>query len=280
MNDVQILWKRSMKYIYDHPTTIIDEISDDLQLDLIDYGILYGIHNIYLNKWYIGSTRNLYDRLWNSIRQYGHFQLFDAGDHFMDKLEDYDLCIIELISKELIGPDYWKLTDLESKYIELLDSYKNGYNKDPNGYGGVIGTTWINNGIEQSMVRFTDNYELPKGWKIGRLFGSGDYNSGKKYVTDGIHSKMIHGNEVSNWLKNNPEWWYGKATGKKLFRVYSVNKCEIYLDDWAGVYEDYRLRGKDFDLRIGNVDYDNINSEDSLNTPIITIKEIMSHFNE
>ena len=89
--------------------------------------VVYGIHNIVTDKWYIGSTFNLHDR----IRRHKYYLL--KNQHHSQKLqrsfnkygiESFKIIIIEQFEKL----DIDQLIEKEIDYIEKYNSLENGYN--------------------------------------------------------------------------------------------------------------------------------------------------------
>lgn len=100
----------------------IDKLEDFKQIEVV-----YGIHNTITDKWYIGSTFNLHDR----IRRHRYYLL--NNKHHSQKLQNsfnkyginaFDVVIIEQLDKV----DIDQLIEREIDYITQYDSVNNGYN--------------------------------------------------------------------------------------------------------------------------------------------------------
>lgn len=94
---------------------------------------IYGILNKVSNKWYVGSTINLHDRIrrhkYNLQRNKHHSQKLQNSFN-KHKEKAFEIVILELCSNLEIDD----LIIREKHYIDLLDSYKNGYNSTDNVY--------------------------------------------------------------------------------------------------------------------------------------------------
>ena len=95
---------------------------------------IYGIHNIANNKWYVGQSQDIRKRL------NGHKNLLKKNQHHNKHLQrsynQYGETSFEYEILELCTID--ELDDLETKWIDVKMSKKNGYNMT-NGGGGTRG---------------------------------------------------------------------------------------------------------------------------------------------
>jgi group I intron endonuclease len=118
--------------------------------------IIYGIHNIINDKWYIGQTKDLYQRLWNTRNNEGHCQMVISGTHFINNeggVDNFEFVILELC-------DYNSLDSMESYYVNKYNSYNNGYNKSKDGKG-----RWQKNLVYWINPNTRDEVRLPIGIK-------------------------------------------------------------------------------------------------------------------
>lgn len=93
---------------------------------------VYGIHNKTKNKYYIGSTNNIYHRFCL------YFRWFNDGCGINKKMDedytsnacrdDFEIIIFEIFEDGVITID--DLRKKERQYIERYDAIKNGYNTD------------------------------------------------------------------------------------------------------------------------------------------------------
>lgn len=88
---------------------------------------VYGIHNKITNKWYIGSTFNLHDRIrrhrYYLLKQQHHSQKLQKSFN-KHGIENFEVIILENCNKL----DIDDLINKEIDYIEKFDSLNNGYN--------------------------------------------------------------------------------------------------------------------------------------------------------
>lgn len=100
----------------------INKLEDFKQIEVV-----YGIHNIITDKWYIGSTFNLHDR----IRRHRYYLL--NNKHHSQKLQNsfnkyginaFEVVIIEQLDKV----DIDQLIEKEIDYIIQYNSVEDGYN--------------------------------------------------------------------------------------------------------------------------------------------------------
>lgn len=95
--------------------------------DFKEIEVVYGIHNTITNKWYIGSTFNLHDR----IRRHKYYLL--KNQHHSVKLQrsfnKYGIEAFEIIIIEQFNNlDIEQLIQKEIDYINLYNSVEDGYN--------------------------------------------------------------------------------------------------------------------------------------------------------
>ena len=89
------------------------------------YGIIYLIHNIKSNKYYVGQTTVGFDNRYQSGWLYTHGRKNDVkGD-----LELYGENSFEYIKLFKVAHSQYELDKLEAYYINYYNSYENGYNE-------------------------------------------------------------------------------------------------------------------------------------------------------
>lgn len=169
--------------------------------------ILYRIHQISSGKNYIGYTDNLYNRLY---KWKGHVHRVNTKINMREihkaivkyGSDDFEF-IIELFSNE-----YGLYKDKESEYIELYDSYYNGYNSTLSGKGGFT----------KGCKRMTDGenfyYISPKNYSEAISNGLKDSPTkssikGKKYLNNGKENITLFPEEIQEFLNKNPDWRLG-----------------------------------------------------------------------
>lgn len=89
--------------------------------------VVYGLYNLKTNKWYVGSTFDMHDRITR------HKSMLIHNTHHSQKLqrsfnkygiESFQIFILQICN----GFSVEDLTKTEKSYISLLNSVKNGYN--------------------------------------------------------------------------------------------------------------------------------------------------------
>lgn len=111
-------------------------IYDKNKIEISNHAGIYGFQNIFNGKWYIGKSKNLYNRycdhkndwkahqekqFYKAINKYG----WDSFNYFI--LKEYQ----EIPSDE-------ELSEAEEYYIQYYNSYKNGYNATEHSSGGFV----------------------------------------------------------------------------------------------------------------------------------------------
>lgn len=110
---------------------------------------IYRIYNPVNGKSYIGSSENIKKRI------YQHLRAFKTGKcnlKFKDDIEDFPLFELEILEKIPYGSNLFYILSKESYYINLFDSYKNGYN---NAHTTVVPT-------KETLVKTLDRCTSPK----------------------------------------------------------------------------------------------------------------------
>lgn len=114
---------RKRKPIYDKNDIVISNKSG-----------IYGFQNIYNGKWYIGKSKNLYNRYMkhkNSWKKHQEKQFYQAIKKY--GWESFNYYILEEFN-EIPSNKY--LSEREEYYIREKNSYKKGYNASPKSSGG------------------------------------------------------------------------------------------------------------------------------------------------
>lgn len=144
--------------------------NDTQEFNIIhDTHVVYRILNFHNDKSYVGSTKSsLMNRFYH---KYGHeFRLaynHDDNNRIYKIMQKYgvDEFKIEIL---WTGNSEKEMHDKERFYITKFNSFYNGYNGSASGKGGVPGSTWINNGIEQKQISQDKlQYYLNDGWVLG-----------------------------------------------------------------------------------------------------------------
>ena len=90
------------------------------------YGIIYLVHNIKSDKYYVGQTINSFDIRYKSGWLYGH----SFKDTVKTDLEKYGEDSFEYIKIFKVAHTQRDLDKLEAYYIEYYNAYENGYNEN------------------------------------------------------------------------------------------------------------------------------------------------------
>lgn len=164
VKDFEYIIKVPLKDLYDHKDIIDGEefgywigkllyngvkdlglkVPSDTEVLVFDkYHYVYGIHQLSTDKYRIGETVSLYNRLWQSHGN-GYFLKYDLGTSFIKDLNDFEFIIFSMISRT--DPDSYQLSrDLETKFSELTKSYEFGFNGSVDGKGHHQNTIWVIN---------------------------------------------------------------------------------------------------------------------------------------
>lgn len=89
------------------------------------YGVIYLVHNIKSNKYYVGQTTIGFDIRYQSGWLYVHGRKKDVKPD----LELYGENSFEYIKLFKVAHSQYELDKLEAYYIDYYDSYENGYNE-------------------------------------------------------------------------------------------------------------------------------------------------------
>lgn len=133
MNEKRI----NLSEIYSINKKVLDAYLRDA-IGLTKGRLCYGIHNLKLDKWYIGSTVcGIQLRFWKCFST-GHFYQVSQGSHkflTLENIKEFELVILE----EFDDITKKELRKVESKYIVIYDSFNNGYNDTPSAQAGFYG---------------------------------------------------------------------------------------------------------------------------------------------
>lgn len=155
-------------------------LNQDKYSDFLDYPgyLIYRLHNLVNNKSYIGDTKEnlrwrlLGDSIIRGVPYKGHIlcAINRYNTHLYSAMVKYGL---DKFTVSVVSVDN---NETESMYIDLYDSYYNGYNKTKNGKGmGPVHTGMILMNDTISRSSFVDPKNIDKylsmGWRLGRLPG-------------------------------------------------------------------------------------------------------------
>ena len=90
------------------------------------YGIIYLVHNIESNKYYVGQSINSFDIRYKSGWLYEH----SKKDTVKHDLELYGENSFEYIKLFKVAHSQYELDKLEAYYINYYNAYENGYNEN------------------------------------------------------------------------------------------------------------------------------------------------------
>lgn len=174
--------------------------------------LVYRINHKELGKCYIGSTRNLYERLYCKLFGY-YWKIIGENKLNVSRIhkaimrygfDKFDLEVLELFD------DIKKAHDAESSLIDKYDSYFSGYNSTPSGHWknrsdevnrkGI--TVWVTNGIESRMVpkNLLGEFEKRGYWR-GSTAVSNNLK-GTVFLHNDFETIRIHPEDVEAALEN------------------------------------------------------------------------------
>lgn len=105
------------------------------------FGVIYLVHNINSDKYYVGQTQNGFDIRYNKGWLYEH----SFKEEVCEDLELYGKDSFEYTKVFKIAHNQEELDKLEAYYINYFDSYENGYN-------GNRGNIFTNRGVENEKI--------------------------------------------------------------------------------------------------------------------------------
>lgn len=211
-----------------------DEYLLSLSSSLNGMSILYRITNIDLNKSYIGTTDKLYNRINNSL--IGHKIKTDSylTDLYSD-IRKYGTDRFVFIIEEVGDSTY--INSLEESYINLYDSFYNGYNRNLNGKIGCLGLICITSLDEPFIMRKVKPNEAKELINTGlwRLGGLESKSKGRIYLFNETTNdrKMVSPSEVPLLLENGYSVTRGFSPTKGKISVIDTNtgKCIRVTED-------------------------------------------------
>lgn len=212
----------------------LSSLSDSLN----GFSILYRITNNILNKSYIGTTDELYNRINNSL--IGH--KIKTEEYMTDLYSDirtYGTDNFDFIIEEIGEFDY--IESLEEPYISIYDSFYNGYNRNLNGKSGCLGLICIVSYDETPIMRKVKPSEAKELVKTGqwRLGGLSSKSKGRIYLFNKNigDRRMVYPSDATKFLEK----------GYSVTRGFSPTKNKIsVIDKTTGkcirvTKEDYEL---------------------------------------
>ena len=118
--------EEAIKRIYDN------FVNDTYPNENIQYGVIYGVHNIITDRWYIGQTTRSFD-----IRYKGNFfknKLENISGEkrivLLNDLEQYGENSFEIYEVLDIAYSLKELDEKEVYYIDYYKAYEKGYNSN------------------------------------------------------------------------------------------------------------------------------------------------------
>ena len=100
----------------------------------IQYGIIYGVHCISSNKWYIGQTRTSFNNRYN--RDFFRYKTSELSEDnqklklLQDDIEKYGKDKFEIFEVLDVAFSEKELDEKEAYYIDLYKAYDEGYNSN------------------------------------------------------------------------------------------------------------------------------------------------------
>lgn len=207
-------------------------------LNIEVFGIIYKIANTKNGKVYIGQTKDKYgfngrynskgigiERVYNYHKRCKFYGKKDCNAHLLNSIEKYGFEAFEVVEIFDVAFSQTELDIKEMTYIQLYDSFKNGYNRTL-GSGGNKGyspsqevrqrisevTKGENNPFygcnhdEETRKRMSQNSTNRKEVMLGNVKFHNCEEFAKEY---GLNSSTVH-----NWLNgqsNMPKEWYDKG---------------------------------------------------------------------
>lgn len=166
-------------------------------------GVLYRIHHIGTTKNYIGTAKNIVDRIYSDFDGYFTIlngKIYDKYRKIHKALEEFGIENFELII-EKTGDFYIDIDPYETEYIIKYDSFNNGYNDTPTGKSNnktgvkydITGKTPIHNpvtGIQKFVYPHEiNNYE---GFIPGHKTKPKKTTAGMTWATNDVINIMIY----------------------------------------------------------------------------------------
>lgn len=209
------------------------------------YGIIYDIRNKINNKHYIGqTTRNngfngRYTGVGKGIKRVYNFYKKQIkynekyNKHLYSSIEKYGLNSFEVIEIFDVAFSKKELDIKEKCWINIFDSFKNGYNETEGGTG--------NKNILNMCGRVGENHPLSKLTEIEVI-------NIKKMLSEGIHQKEIVDKLGYSWgqigrIANLSRW---KTTGEEYNEKILSFKRPSWNDEYYKIIVDMRNDGKTY----------------------------------
>ena len=232
-------------------------IYDKNNTEISNHAGIYGFQNIYNGKWYIGKTKNLYNRYqdhYNDWKQHQEKQFYQAIKKYGWESFNYYILkeYIEVPSKE-------ELSRMEEFFIMEKDSYKNGYNASDKSSGGFVSQqhkdkcTQVLNDLNSKQKN--ENHPRTDFTKeeILQIFSYGMQGAPVKWVYEQYVSHNIkyesfreiyRGEHFKDYLPDNWENRPVVATNATLWGSWVVDIKTRFLNNESieSIYEDYKDR--------------------------------------
>lgn len=159
-----------------------------------EVGGVYSIYDVALDKYYVGSSKNLRERLnaqdqkIRGMYKYGELEgSFDPNN--------YQIILLEI---GLEGRP--ELLNSEAYWCEQLNTYEEGSNesRDGSGFDSNRGRIWVNDGVNSFRIypeQLADNPDLVQGFLGCKI-------KGKVNITRNGVDKRVEANQVDEYLSN------------------------------------------------------------------------------
>lgn len=181
-------------------------------------GVLYRLHRIGTDKNYIGTAKDMIDRLysdWNGYVTIIKGKITGKYRKIHKAIIEYGIDNFEIII-EKTGDYYTEIEPLEEYYVMLYDSYRNGYNDTPTGKSNnktgvrydIKGKIAVHN-PNTGQERFINPSELSEYQSIGFIKG---HKSRPKNTTGGM--TWANNGVINIMVKVNSELPNGFTLGK------------------------------------------------------------------
>lgn len=219
----------------------IEKNNIELSIDLENVSGVYKILNIITNKFYIGSSKNICDRL------FGHFQELRKNTHYNKYLQNaynkygegnFVLSIVEICNNTLEREQYY------------IDTLKPEYNLAKIAAGGISEHTYESKlKISASLKIYYENVDkeilnaknrhlslIRKGTKLSEEH--------KQKIKEGVNSSIAH-KLFLNKLHNNKEI-HKKISDSKSKAILQFDKNMNFLKEWKSekyIFEELNISG-------------------------------------
>lgn len=194
-----------------------------------NYGkVIYGIHNIDNDKWYIGFSNSM-DQRFCKDTMYSHTKkLLDNSGYFilLESVDRFELSI-------LLESDDAEFH--EKEFINKYDSYRSGYNGTKDGKSGgdsVSGSIKIYNpNTNHKMHWYLSDGPIPDGYIEGRGYESKGSRGLKHYYNPNTNETTTceEGKQPLGWIQG--QGWNSTLGKSWLYSCKLKLKCMKTLDD-------------------------------------------------